>query len=1135
MDFRLTQCFVCLLLIATTNAVINSGASDEKSPTRRDASLGVPSDSYGAPPPSFGANQANYGPPQAYVSSDLKAPNINYGPPSNSYGPPKSTYGLPKPSFKPLKPDYGPPLQDSYGLPPKPVYGAPQTPNSVYGLPSGPPSSSYGVPSVSYAKGPPGVPSPPTPPHISYHGWQPIPGVSIPYVQKNNGYEQSSLGTAYGPPLPQEGGCCNNNINSIDTSYGGLPPPILPASNLDYGPPKDENSYHGSSHAQSLTSLYKPPPIIPDTSYGPPTPSKQPSDSYGPPPSGSYGPPPKEPHGSPPSGSYGPPPKDSYGPPPKDSYGPPPSGSYGPPPKEPHGSPPSGSYGPPPKDSYGPPPKDSYGPPPSGSYGPPPKDSYGPPPSGSYGPPPKDSYGPPPKDSYGPPPSGSYGPPPKESHGPPPSGSYGPPPKDSYGPPPKDSYGPPPSGSYGPPPSGSYGPPSKESHGSPPSGSYGPPPKDSYGPPPKDSYGPPPSGSYGPPPSGSYGPPPKDSYGPPPKDSYGPPPSGSYGPPPTGSYGPPPKSTYGPPPSGSYGPPPTGSYGPPPKNSYGPPPSGSYGSPSKPSYHPPQKESHGPPPSGSYGPPPIGSYGPPPKSSYRPKPSGSYGPPPTDSYGPPPKDSYGPPKESYGQPSTGSFGPPKESYGLPSKPAYNSPPPKDSYGIPSLGFIDNSLQIQYGSPSTSSYNGLPPEGTFGTPIAICCGTPPPDLALQKPTDSQYGLTYGQASGRQIPGPNLQPKNPVKNRAPVPQGLVESTQYNSFQGEPYIPPPVPEVPTAVNDAYAAQSSSTGYSNSNSNPNLEQSQIVSQDQQQYKIPATQDVSNNGLYNQGSSTSYALPAPESYQHITQTVSLNNAIQEPNSYVQPNQLSLSNVENYGSPQQAFDLNQQIEENKNNPQSRDVENNSQQPGNNNYQHQPDGVDVNDIVKSLGLEGSSVVGSKSVDINGIQEYPVQGSNGNYMLQIQPGQGGGEHVAHDQVLSNGLLQDILSAIENQQKSDNSYDNQPQGSEVQQVATSAANTSTEWPENSASKKQEMALFYSTRDGKGQSTRGTETLPDEINHLSVNEVSNGNFVSYKSPKVNYVYSDSSPQSVSQAYPQQSTPKTDESSTNSLSSTGK
>ncbi|KAM7348837.1 uncharacterized protein ACRADG_008020 [Cochliomyia hominivorax] len=70
-------------------------------------------------------------------------------------------------------------------------------------------------------------------------------------------------------------------------------------------------------------------------------------------------------------------------------------------------------------------------------------------------------------------------------------------------------------------------------------------------------------GSYGPPP------PPNGKYGPPPPPNgkYGPPlppPSGNYGPPPpNGKYGPPP------PPSDNYGPPP-----PPPSGSYGPPPSG---------------------------------------------------------------------------------------------------------------------------------------------------------------------------------------------------------------------------------------------------------------------------------------------------------------------------------------------------------------------------------------------------------------------------------------------------------------------------------------------------------------------------------------------------------------------------------
>ncbi|XP_050420738.1 uncharacterized protein LOC126833442 isoform X7 [Adelges cooleyi] len=1076
MDFRMTQTFfTCLIISSTTNGVINSGLNDNKSPIKRDASLAAPSDSYGAPPPgisqSYGPPLDTYGPPKSpkpvYGPPKLnyKPPKLEYGPPpSHSYGPPPSdSYGAPP------KPDFSPPPSTDYG-PPKPDYGVPHPPKPVYGPPSGP-SPSYGVPSTSYAKGPPGVPSPPTPPHITYHGWQPIPGLSIPYGQSpNNGYGQSSINTAYGPP--QGEGLTDEHINSIDTSYEGLSPP---ASSHDVSP-----HYSSDNQGPSLSSLYKPPPPIPDSGYGPPSPSSSPSDSYGPPP------------------------KDSYGPPPKDSYGPPPKDSYGPPPKD--------SYGPPPKDSYGPPSKDSYGPPPKDSYRPPPKDSYGPPSKPSFRPPPKDSYGPPPTGSYGPPPSGSYGPPP--------SGSYGPPSKPSFLPPSKDSYGPPPTGSYGPPPSGSYGPPSKNSFRPPPKDSYGPPPKDSYGPPPKDSYGPPPKDSYGPPPKDSYGPPPKTSHVPPPKESYGPPLKDSYGPPPKDSYGPP-KDSYGFP-KLSFRPPPKESYGPPPSGSYGPPPSGSYGPPSKPSFRPPPKDAYGPPPSGSYGPPPSGTYGPPPKESYGPPSKPVFRPPPPkDSYGPPPKESYGtPPKEFYGPPSVSYGPPPSDSYGAPPNPSYSTPP-KD---------ISCSEQ--------TSYNGLPPEGTFGTPIAGCCGTPPPDLASQKPVGHSYGLTYGQSSGRQTPSPNLNPKSPVHHGQPVPPGLVESTQYNDFKGQSYIPPPLPEISSTGVDAYAAPSGSPSYNGLNTdviiNKPAEYGQSAPQipvesgnAAQQYNPSFTPTAPIVGDYSQG----FTAPPPESYQ-LTQSVNI--GAKQPNDYGQSNQQYTPPVDHFGVPLQQFDINEQIDDQKSNPQQRDVGSNYQQSINNNYNQQPDGVDVNDIVKSLGLEGSSVVGSKSVDFNGIQEYPVQGNTGSYTLQIQPGQRGGEAVAHDQVLSNGLLQDILSAIENQQKSENSYDNQPQGSEIQ-VETLAANSSAVKPENYTNQKSDMALFFNTGYGKVSAPNNeTESLPRDINHLSVNEVSNGNFVLYKSPKVNYVYGDSTPQVVSQTYTQQSTPKTDESSTSSLTSEG-
>ncbi|KZC06109.1 hypothetical protein WN55_07436 [Dufourea novaeangliae] len=54
--------------------------------------------------------------------------------------------------------------------------------------------------------------------------------------------------------------------------------------------------------------------------------------------------------------------------------------------------------------------------------------------------------------------------------------------------------------------------------------------------------------------------------------------------------------------------------------------------------------------------------------------------------------------------------------------------------------------------------------------------------------------------------------------------------------------------------------------------------------------------------------------------------------------------------------------------------------------------------------------------NGADGFEIQGSKGTYMLQIQPADGGlgtensDGSIRHDHVLSNGLLQDILAAIE-----------------------------------------------------------------------------------------------------------------------------
>lgn len=70
-----------------------------------------------------------------------------------------------------------------------------------------------------------------------------------------------------------------------------------------------------------------------------------------------------------------------------------------------------------------------------------------------------------------------------------------------------------------------------------------------------------------------------------------------------------------------------------------------------------------------------------------------------------------------------------------------------------------------------------------------------------PPIEHLGLAYGVPSGKQIDGPKLQPKVPVKFRPPVPSGLLESigksgqkgVDYSlGFRGQTYIPPAIPEV-------------------------------------------------------------------------------------------------------------------------------------------------------------------------------------------------------------------------------------------------------------------------------------------------------------------------------------------------------
>ncbi|XP_023718305.1 proline-rich extensin-like protein EPR1 [Cryptotermes secundus] len=942
----------------------------------------APSDSYGPPP------SQSYGPPQP----------ISHGPPSNSYGPP--------PSHGPPPQSYGPPPSQSYG-PPQPISHGP--PSNSYGPPPshGPPPQSYGPP-PSQSYGPP-QPISHGPPSNSYgpppsHG--PPPQSYGPPPSQSYGPPQ-----IYGPPKPKP-------------IYG---PPRGPPSS-SYGPPTI-GSGGGGGGKDHVDVIYAPPP--PDPPQPPPGlyASSKPSSGK---PSSSYGPPSGGGNLTPPGPSYGPPSSSSYRPqkPPKPVYGPPSkfqssSFSFGSHSFDSSKGPKS-IYGPP-KPSYGPPPKPVYGPPPKPVYGAPPKPVYGPPPKPAYGPPPKPAYGPPPKPIYGPPPKPVYGPPPKPVYGPPPKPVYGPPPKPEYGPPPipKPVYRPPsrPSSAYGAPPapSGSYGPP--PGVGAPPT-----PPEIKYdgwqpipglvSKIPSDSYGPPPSGGAPPgpplsPPSGLNGAPPSDEYGPPP------PPSNSYGAPSGGL------------PSDEYGPPPAPVRLPPPR-----PPSTSYGTPSD-----------------VYGPPSFGGLSPPPSSSYgAPSGGGSVGQSliPSGDYGAPPVGDLGPPAD------------PGSSYGVPSSVGGSPHSPSDQYGAPPSAPSGAYIPPEQPLITPSSQ---PPSNEYGAP-------PASNVAVEITKSQGFELTVPGISSTHT---NIMPKEPVKFREPVPAGLLTSigetvANNNAFginppKGPTYLPPPVPDPvnshsdsgsppiiygsPQALSSTFfgsgssyhglsppPAPSSFSSYSGGGSQtlalfggaPVDTYGAPTSHSSAGNNCGATSFVPSSGFGSQSvPSSAYGSPL-----HSSGSVEISNSLlgsyqnygapppsqsyRAPDGNYQPSAPQVI----YGSPDQAALQTSSV----NGQSSSDTDGGTLAGGNAVAEALTSNglpLDLDTLFQSqqtaLSAPASPLHHEELRTQSGTRDFSIQGSQGRYTLQIQQagavgGLGSGEDIPHEQVLSNGLLQDILAAIEQQ---------------------------------------------------------------------------------------------------------------------------
>lgn len=359
----------CVLLIGHhVQAVVNKATSqipltkEEEKPTKAKAddrtsnTFDSPSDEYGPPlGSSFNGPAPIYGPPELVGSLGptpiypppppelpppvFGPPVVSYGPPRSikpQYGPPKQSFGLAispvlsKPAYSPQKLHYGPPKQHftppSASFPsfisPKPQYGVPlkfigtsnqqyisplpasqhgptkpghgppipisletygppppklaiqfnPLPNDEYGPPPPPvsaPQPQYGSPAGDLygpppPAPPPGVPAPPTPPDIKYDGWQPIAGVATSPQQSgpptdtyaaplDAKHNYIESSSATGSQLSHAALSVAANSNVPSDSYG------VPLNN-----PEDHNlktSVHESSASSESNGL--PPPALP--------------------------------------------------------------------------------------------------------------------------------------------------------------------------------------------------------------------------------------------------------------------------------------------------------------------------------------------------------------------------------------------------------------------------------------------------------------------------------------------------------------------------------------------------------------------------------------------------------------------------------------------------------------------------------------------------------------------------------------------------------------------------------------------------------------------------------------------------------------------------------------------------------
>jgi len=286
-----------------------------------------------------------------------------------------------------------------------------------------------------------------------------------------------------------------------------------------------------------------------------------------------------------------------------------------------------------------------------------------------------------------------------------------------------------------------------------------------------------------------------------------------------------------------------------------------------------------------------------------------------------------------------------------------------------------------------------------------------------------------------PIPNRQPKHPVKFRPPVPEGLISSIgakwgdssawgKGNHFHGDKYIPPAVPDPHPGsqanLGNPIVLPAPSTlpiQYGTPNAQP--ENSHSLSHSTQLSSIGADAFDLNPPIPS-GEITNYGAPQPISAPGTAYNAPLDQPPPPPpvtsQSYLPPQPLlsvpSTAPATDFQAPalQNSYTA-PGVEYNAPAQQPQPTYTAPSSPGQSSFHApQPTYTAPSTDIHAPAPQPQPTYTAPSSP--GLTTIPIQGQHGAYQLQIQSSNGN-DGVPHHEVLSNGLLQDILAAIENPQ--------------------------------------------------------------------------------------------------------------------------